>query len=117
MKKLTVLLSVLLVLGLVSLSFAQQRAANPPAAQAKTFTGSISKVTPADPAKKTPAEIVAVGSDQKEVTFHVARNATITGADGKPTTLDKLAAGTKVEIKYYTSKGGTNIARSIKVVS
>lgn len=117
MKKLTVLLSVLLVLGLVSLSFAQQKAANPPAAQAKTFTGTISKVTPGDPAKKTPTVIVAVGSDQKEVTFHLGRNATLTGADGKPITLDKLTSGTKVEIIYYTTKGGVNTARSIKVVS
>jgi len=117
MKRLTVLLSLLLVLGLVSLSFAQQKAANPPAAQAKTFTGTISKVTPGDPAKKTPTEIVALGSDQKEVIFHLGRNATLTGADGKPITLDKLTAGTKVEIKYYVSKGGVNIARSIKIIA
>jgi hypothetical protein len=117
MKKLSVLLTVLLVLGLVSLTFAQQRAANPPAAQAKTFTGTISKVTPGDPAKKTPTEIVAKGDDQKEVTFHLARNAALTGADGKAITVDKLTAGTKVEIRYYVSRGGVNIARSIKVVS
>jgi hypothetical protein len=117
MKKLPVLLSVLLVMGFVSLSFAQQKAVNPPTTQAKTFTGSISKVTPGDSAKKTPTEIVAVDAEHKEFTFHLAKNAVLTGADGKPITLDKLTSGTKVEVKYYTSKGGVNIARSIKVIS
>jgi hypothetical protein len=117
MKKLSVLLSVLLVLGLVSLSLAQQKKATPPAAQTKTFIGTISKVTPGDPAKKSPTVIVAVGSDQKEVSFQLSRNATLTGADGKPTTLDKLTSGTKVEITYYVSSGGVNIARSIKVIT
>ncbi|MCX8161313.1 MAG: hypothetical protein N3G18_10370 [Candidatus Saccharicenans sp.] len=117
MKKLTVLLSLFLIVGLVSLSYAQQKAATPPATQTKTFTGTISKVTPADPNKKTPAQIAAVGPDQKEITFHLGRNAVLTGADNKPITLDKLTSGTKVEIKYYASKGGVNIARSIKIVS
>lgn len=115
MKKLTVLLSLLLIVGLVSLSYAQQKAANPPATQTKTFTGTISRVTPGDPTKRTPTEIVAIGTDQKEVIFHLGRNAVLAGADNKPITLDKLAAGTKVEIKYFVSRGGVNIARSVKI--
>jgi len=116
MKKLTVLLSLLLVIGLVSMGYAQHKAANPPATQAKIFTGTISKVTPGDPVKKTPTEIVATGADKKDVTFHLSKNTVLTGADGKAITVDKLVAGTKVEIKYYTGKAGINIAQSIKVV-
>jgi len=117
MKKLTVLLSALLVIGLVSLCFAQQKPVTPPATQVKTFTGSISKVIPADPVKKTQPQVVALGADQKEITFHLAANAVLSGADNKPITLEKLTAGTKVEIKYYTGKGGVNIARSIKILA
>lgn len=118
MKKFSTLLIVLMVIGLVSLTYAQQQ---PPKAsqpvQMKIFTGTIVKITPADAVKKVPAEIVAKGADQKDLTFKVSKAAAITGTDGKPTTLDKLKAGDKVEIKYHTTESGAHVARAIKLAA
>jgi hypothetical protein len=113
-----VLLLIVFMAGLVGFGFvqAQMKAPKVAAAQLQTFTGTISKITPADPAKKMPAGIVAVGADQKEVTFALKSKAVIHDADGKPTTLDKLKVNDKVEIKYHTDKAGINVAESIKIV-
>ncbi len=113
-----VLLLIVFMAGLVGFGFVQAQGKSPKvaAAQMQTFTGTINKVTPADPVKKTPAELVAVGADEKEVTFVVKSKTVIHGADGKPTTLDKLKVSDKVEIKYHTDKAGVNVAESIKVM-
>jgi len=114
----TVLLLLVFLAGLIGFGFVQAQSKPPKvaAAQLQTFTGTISKMTPADPVKKTPAEIVAVGADQKEVTFVVKSKAVIHDADGKPTTVDKLKVNDKVEIKYHTDKTGANVAESINVL-
>jgi len=112
------LLLIVFLVGLIGFGFvqAQGKAPKVAAAELQTFTGTISKITPADPATKTPAALVAVGADQKEVTFVVKSKAVIHDADGKPTTLDKLKVNDKVEIKYHTDKAGANVAESIKVL-
>lgn len=117
MKKISIILSVFLLIGLVSLSYAGQKSHNVPAAQAKTFIGTMSKITPGDPAKKIATIIIATGADQKEMTFHIRNLASITGTDAKPLAVNKLKEGDKVEIRYHTNEAGLNIVKSLKIVS
>jgi len=82
-------------------------------------TGDVQSVTLADPAKGTKSEIVVAdksGVEPREYTFLVKTTTTIYDAEWKPLTLDKIAAGTGVKVRYATTKEGVNEAVSISNV-
>ncbi len=113
MKKIGIVLSVLFLVGLVSMSYAQEKKVLP--GQAKMFEGSITKLSPGDPEKRIPPSLRAAGPDEKVVIFEV-KGADIKDKEGKPITFKDLKEGDRVEIKYMTNKAGMNIVKHIKVL-
>ena len=88
------------------------------AVETKTVIGEVKSVTLADPAKETKSEIVVVDkskTEPKEYTFLVKSTTTIYDVDWKATTLDKIANGQTVKVKYTTTKEGVNEAVSINL--
>jgi Cu/Ag efflux protein CusF len=78
----------------------------PPAAQAKTATGELSKV---DVAKK---EITIKGSDNKDMVFIWSDTTQMTGVEGPQGLSGKTGATLRVT---YTERGGANQASRIEV--
>jgi hypothetical protein len=120
MKKTFLVLSLLAFVS--SLCFAAQQPTAPAAKAApkpvvvKTFTGKVESVTLGDPVKKTRSEITVIDDGGQSLSFVAGAKADISGKDGKATTLDKLAKGDKVLVKYTMTQKGTHRAKSIKVV-
>ena len=80
------------------------------------FTGTVDKVTPADPAKATKPEIVVVGQENKSMTFVITDTCTLNDAKGGTITLDKITKGLGVGVTYTTNAQGVNEAASIKLL-
>jgi len=77
----------------------------------KTFDGVFDSVSTSGPeAKITLRDKNGVGN-----VFTVAKDAAITGADGKKTSLTWLVRGQKISVEYGLGKYGRKIARSIAV--
>lgn len=116
MKKYIVLfIGLAFALGLASFGLAQTQTKPEPQAQ-KVFTGTVDKVTPADPAKATKPEIVVVGQGNKSMTFVITDTCTLNDAKGGTITLDKITKGLGVGVTYTTNAQGVNEATSIKLL-
>jgi hypothetical protein len=120
-KGILVSLVVFLVFGLVGLPMAQTQT-KPTATPAKTqkpavhvFKGTIDSITLADPAKGTKSEIVVVDVNKKSKNFLILSTTTIYDAKGGAITLDKLAKGNEVTVRYKTTTEGVNEAVSVKL--
>jgi hypothetical protein len=118
-KSLMVLVTCLFVLGFAALSFSQtqaqpgQRPAHP---SGKVILGTVDAVTAADPAKATKSEIVIVDKTSAKQMFLVKPTTTIYDAKGNSLTLNKVAKGSEVRIRFTTTAEGVNEAASIRVM-
>ena len=120
MKK--ILLSVVAVMLGVSFCFAQQPPAAPKAPQAaptkpampamKIVMGKVKSVTLADAAKGVKPEIVVIDEAGKDMALMVMPATVITDKEGKVVTLDKVANGSSVRVKY---NGDTKEAVKIRM--
>lgn len=116
MKKCTALfIGLAFAFGLASFGLAQTQAKPKPPAQ-KVYTGTVDKVTPADPAKATKPEIVVVGQSNWSMTFVITDTCTLKDAKGGTITLDKITKGLGVRVTYTTNAQGANEATSIKLL-
>lgn len=82
--------------------------------ETQEIRGKVQKVIPADLDAETRPKILILGQDAKIHTFIVRSTTTIYDPQWKPTTLDRIAAGQYVRIRYRIDKNGFAIARSIK---
>jgi hypothetical protein len=111
-KSVVLLLSVMLVLSCVTLV-----SARPQHKPTHTmFSGVVDKVTPADPAKGTKAEIVVLGAANKSMTFTVADACTYYDVKGATITFDTIVKGASVKVTYTTDAQGVHQAISIKLL-
>jgi hypothetical protein len=119
MKK-TIVLTILAVLFSVS-SFAQQKpvtAAKPeaPAVVVKDFSGKVDSIILADTVKNIKPQLVTLDEKNAKVTFIVSDKAMIMNAAGEMVTLEKIAKGLNVVVKYHVSASGANEATDITIV-
>ena len=84
--------------------------------ESKAFSGKIESVSIADPLKGIKSEIVVVNENNQKNTFLVKSTTTIYDADWKAISLDKIAQGQNVKVKYSITKEGINEALSVNVV-
>ncbi len=117
---LRILFAVVVVLFVGSLCFAQQAPVAPKQATHaivahKTVSGKVKSATLADAAKGKSAELQITESTGAELQFKVLATAVITDKEQKPVTLDKLAVGEEVSVKYTVSSSGVKEAVTIKV--
>ncbi len=82
----------------------------------KISKGIIESVTLADAARGTRPEVTVVNAQKKKLTFLVMSTTTLSGADGKALTLDKLQAGQKIRISYNTTPENVQEALSIHIL-
>jgi len=118
MKKSIILVAILFVcLGGAVLAVATS-ASHPAqqAAQEKTFVGAVKSVTLADPVKGTKSEIVVLDKENVSMTFLILSTTSISDAQEKPTTLDKITKENEVSVKYTTTSLGVHEAKSIKIL-
>jgi hypothetical protein len=110
--------SVVLVVGIMlALGFASLVMAQTPAKPThKVFSGTVEKVTPADKATSTKAQVVVVGLANKSMTFVVVDTCTCYDAKGGTITLDKIVKGLGVKVTYATNAQGVHEATSIKLL-
>jgi len=115
------LITLVIVLFAVGLAMAQTttkaatQAQKPKAPQNKQFMGTVDSVTLADPAKGTKSEIVVANEKNEKMTFLVKSTTTISDADGKATTLDKIQKGNKCRVAYTTTPENVHEAVSIRL--
>jgi hypothetical protein len=110
-------LMVLLGLGLMGIALAQTQATQKPAPKKPLlhqFAGTVDSVTQADPSKGTKSEIVVVDKNKKSMTFLILSTTTIYDAKGGAITLDKLAKGDEVIVRYRISTEGVNEAVTVR---
>ncbi len=74
-----------------------------------TLIAKVESIMPADPVKGTKAEIMLVDSMGKKTTLAVKPTATIYDAKWAPITLDKIASGTSVKVRYTAGNEVTSI--------
>ena len=82
----------------------------------KISRGIIQSVTLADAALGTRPEVTVVNAQNKRLTFLVMSTTTLSGADGKALTMDKLQAGQKIRISYRTTPENVQEALSIHIL-
>lgn len=111
-KSVVLLLSLFFVLGLGV--FASAKTPAQPAH--KLFSGTVDKVTPADPTTNTKAQIVVLNAPNKRLTFTVADNCTYYDAKGGAIAFDKIVKGVGVAVTYTTNPQGAHTAISIKLL-
>ncbi len=85
-------------------------------AHMKVFIGKVESVSVANATAGTKSELVVADEAGAKTTFLVKATTTIYDAASGATTLDKIAAGEKVKVKYEVTKEGVDEAMSIHVV-
>ena len=82
----------------------------------KIYKGVIDNVTLADSAKGTKPEVTVTSAQKKKETFLVMTTTTLSDADGKALTLDKLQAGERIRVSYLTTPENVREAISIHIL-
>lgn len=117
MKKIFSLAAIILLAS--SVCFAQQPPytpiqTNPKAAvETKTLTGKVESVTLADATKGIKSEIVVADDNGNKTTLSVKTTTTISDAEWKTISLDKIKKDDLVKVRYVATKEGINEATSI----
>lgn len=102
------------ILCLSTVCFAQQTSAL--TAVLKICRGKIESISVANPKNRAPAEITVLDENGQEIKFAVKSDTIIYDKDDKKPVLSKIEKEEKVIVEYITSRGGINIAKSIKSV-
>lgn len=112
-----VLFALVAMLSFGSVCFAQgmSTASTSVAVADQSVMGKVQSVTLGDAAKKVNAEIVIVDKMNKEQKIAVMPATVITDKEGKMVTLDKVANGTSVSVKYMVTKEGVKEALTINI--
>lgn len=84
--------------------------------QTATAVGKIETIVPADSAKGTKAELVVVDENGNKTTFAVANTAVMHDTEMAAISLDKLAQGQKIKVRYHKTTEGTNEATSVMLL-
>lgn len=85
------------------------------AVESKTIIGTIDSLTLANRAKGTKSEMSIVDNTGKKQDFLVKETTTIYDTAWLPRTLEQVAKGMKVKVRYTTTKEGVNEAASINI--
>jgi len=80
------------------------------------LAGVVKSVSWSDPAKSAKSEIVVLDSFRKATNIYVTSTTTLWDADAKAIMPDKIIARCHVNVIYFTTPEGINIAKSIKIL-
>ena len=79
--------------------------------------GVVKSVSWADPAKGTKSEIVVMNAARKPTNILVTATTTLWDADAKAIMQERIIPKNHVNVVFYTTPEGVNIAKSIKILS
>lgn len=112
-----VLFALVAMLSFGSVCFAQDMstASTSEAVADQSVMGKVQSVTLGDAAKKVNSEIVIMDEMNKEQKIAVMPATVISGKEGKMISLDKVAKGASVNVKYMVTKEGVKEALTINI--
>lgn len=87
-----------------------------PAARENTVTGKIESVTLADASRGTPAKLVILDKNGRQISYEVSADAGILNANKDSLSLSDLRKGADVEVHFTSKRGGIKEVTSIDML-